>query len=172
LSQVSKEGSRRARFLKWLAVALVACGAVTGIRFGVFGGHGRPATAVLGTQLAATNSSNNNGNGNGNDPKSFTIGGSVSGLFPGAAKNLPVLITNQNNQDIKVTGIQINVTGSDKSGCNAGNLSTSNYTGPAFIVLKNSSRTIWLPVSMIHNASNTCQGATFTLQYSGTAVKP
>jgi hypothetical protein len=165
---VAKQRTRRVRLLRWLVVALVACGAVAGIRYSV-GGRGSAATAVLGANLAA---SNGNGNGNSNDPKSFSISGSVSGLYPGATKNLPVLITNQNNQDIKVTSVHISVTGSDMSGCGAGNLSATDYSGPAFIVAKDSSLTINLPVTMIHNAANSCQGATFALNYSGTAVKP
>lgn len=166
---MAKERTRRVRILRWLVLALVACGAFAGIRSGI-GERGPAATAVLGASLTASNTLN--GNANSSDPKSFSISGSVSGLYPGSTKNLPVLISNQNNQDIRVTSIHINVTGSDKDGCASNNLATSDYSGPGFVVSKNSSQTINLPVSMIHDASNACQGATFTLQYSGTAVKP
>jgi len=166
---VTKERSRRVRLLRWLVIALVASASFAVIRSGVEGKNGA-ATAVLGTELTASNTSN--GNGNNSDPKSFSISGSVTGLYPGATKNLPVLISNQNNQDIKVTSLHISVTGSDRSGCGSSNLSTTDYSGPAFVVPKLSSQTINLPVSMTHGASDSCQGATFTLQYSGTAVKP
>jgi len=168
---VTKDRTRWVRLFRWLVVALVACGILAGVRYGLERRSGS-ATAVLGAELTASNSSNGNGNGNNTDPKSFSISGSVTGLYPGATKDLPVLISNQNNQDIKVTNIHITVTGSDKSGCGSSNLSAADYSGPAFVVQKNSSQTINLPVSMTHNASNSCQGATFTLQYSGAAVKP
>jgi hypothetical protein len=194
--KVTRERARRAKILIWLVGALVAFSLIGGFALGVFAGGSknkpRPATAVLGVQVGGPNSVNGSNNGNGSNkgedcstdvkpngklppcPKSFGLSGTITGLYPGATLNLPVLVTNQNNQDIKVNQIQISVIGTDKSGCapSASNLIPTNYTGPGFNVPRNSSQTIQLPITMPHGAANACQGATFTLKYTGKAVKP
>jgi hypothetical protein len=192
---VIREAFRGARFFAWLLAALVAAGVVTGVALSVAGADSQPrvngATAVLGVQIAGPNQLSAADtldcvlddvkqlpNGKTKPlpvcPKSFGLSGSISGLFPGAHLSLPVLVTNPNNQDIKVTQIQITVTGTNKTGCTnaATNLQPTNYTGPGFVVHPNNPVTINLPISMPKTVDNACQDAKFALSYGGSAVKP
>jgi len=192
---VTSERTTRAKFVSWLLTALVAAGIASSVSFPLVGGaspsSGKPAgnTSVLGVQIAGPSAVQNVGNAldcvddaknpTGKSilppcPKSFSIGGNISGLFPGAHLNLPVLVTNQNSQDIKVMQIQITVTGTDKADCSTGttNLQPTNYTGPGFVVARNSTVTVLMPITMPGSVANACQGATFQLRYSGSAVKP
>jgi len=50
--------------------------------------------------------------------KSFTIAGSVSGLFPGAWQSIPVTITNPNNQVLYVTSLSVTASGAP-GGCDS-----------------------------------------------------
>jgi hypothetical protein len=194
--RVTREGIGRAKFLIWLVTALVAISIVSGVSLAVLvGDNGNKqqsgATAVLGVQIAGPNQLSVGDTAdcvlddvkqlpNGKVkilpvcPKSFGLSGNITGLYPGAHPNLPVLVTNQNNQDIKVTQIQITVTATNKSGCTTSstNLQPTNYTGPGFVVHANSSTTINLPITMPSTVSNACQDAIFTLSYGGSAVKP
>jgi hypothetical protein len=192
---VIREAFKGAKFFAWLLAALVAAGVVTGVTLSVVGADNQPkangATAVLGVQIAGPNQLTVGDildcvlddvkqlpNGKTKPlpvcPKSFGLSGSITGLFPGAHLSLPVLVTNQNNQDIKVTQIQITVTGTDKIGCSGAstNLQPTNYTGPGFVVHPNHPVTINLPISMPNTVDNACQDAKFTLSYGGSAVKP
>jgi hypothetical protein len=173
--EVIRQPKRGARFFVWLLAALVASGIATGVTLGTLAGAGKgsahkSSTAVLGVQIGGPNATS----GATNTPKSFGLSGIVTGLYPGRTLNLPVLVTNQNNQAIKVTQIKITVTATNKTGCapSSTNLIPTNYVGPGFTVPKNSTRTILLPITMPHGAVNACQGATFTLKYAGQAVKP
>ncbi len=116
---VTTERAGRAKLLKWLVGALAALVFVSGLAFGVLavkGGKSKPpaARAVLGVQVGGPNAGN--GSANAGDcstdpkpngkmppcPKSFNLSGTITGLYPGATLNLPVLVTNQNSIDIKV----------------------------------------------------------------------
>jgi len=194
--KVTRERIGRAKFLIWLLTALVAVSIVSSVSIAVFISSSSDkqqsgATAVLGVQIAGPNQLSvgdavdcvlDDGKQLPNGkvkilpvcPKSFGLSGNITGLYPGAHPNLPVLVTNQNNQDIKVTQIQIMVTATNKTGCTTAstNLQPTNYTGPGFVVHANSSATINLPITMPSTVSNACQDATFTLSYGGSAVKP
>lgn len=193
---VSKTISKGAKKFAWLLAVLVAVGIGAGLLVTVVAsGNDKVgtagATAVLGVQIGGPSQltvgdvvdcvlDDVKQLPNGKIkvlpvcPKSFGISGSISGLYPGAHLQLPVLVTNQNNQDIKVTQIQITVTATDKVGCSTANtnLQPTNYTGPGFVVHANSSSTINLPITMPNTVVNACQDAKFTLAYGGSAVKP
>jgi hypothetical protein len=106
------------------------------------------------------------GNGHG----SFSIVGAVTDLYPGAQKQLTLTVTNPDNQDLKVTSLIVTVQNSNQPGCLAGNVVATNFSG-SFVVKKHQSVTRQLPVRMIASPAASCQGATFPLQYDGTAVK-
>lgn len=191
---MTKERSKRARPSVWTLVVLVAVGISASVSVTVLtaqSANEKGATAVLGVQIAGPNQVNV---GDTPDcvlddvkqlpnakikplpvcPKTFGLSGSITGLYPGAHPNLPILITNQNNQDIKVTQVQITVTSTNKAGCApaTSNLLPTNYTGPGVVVHANSSSTIYLPITMPNTVANACQDATFQLSYGGSAVKP
>lgn len=167
--------------------------AVTGIGLVVYGltaaGSGNP-THVLGVSIkpaaAGGNSNGNNGNGGGNSgpgnpAKTFAVGGSVSGLTPTTVRSIPLRIANPNNQAIKVTSVTATASGGSStcpasllllgSPAHAGqgslslalvidaNGSTTAVTDPAF------------PITLSATAPDACQNYTWTLSYSGTAVK-
>jgi hypothetical protein len=108
----------------------------------------------------------NSDNGHG----SFSIEGVVTDLYPGAQKSLTLTVANSENQDLKVTSINVTVGNSNKAGCLASNVVATSFSG-AFVVAKHTSVTRQLPVRMIASPAASCQGATFPLQYDGTAVK-
>lgn len=112
----------------------------------------------------AGNKAGDNGHG------SFSIVGAVTDLYPGAQKPLTLTVANSENQDLKVTSINVTVGNSNQAGCLASNVVASSFSG-AFVVVKHTSVTRQLPIRMIASPAASCQGATFPLQYDGTAVK-
>ncbi len=101
---------------------------------------------------------------------SFSILGTVTDLYPGAQKQLTLTVTNSENQDLKVTSINVTVGNSNRAGCLASNVVATSFSG-AFVVAKHTSVTRQLPIRMVASPAASCQGATFPLQYDGTAVK-
>jgi hypothetical protein len=173
----------------WLYAAVAVAVATTGVVIAI-SGHGKPAAKVLGEKVTGSGSSStsgtaankgngqNNGNGNGNASPghAFTISGAVDGLFPGATSKLFVTVTNPNNQAMTVTDLSATLQSvSDAPGCDAStaDLTIGKYTGEDFDVAKNSSASSsgYIPLSLPHTVANACQGATYNLQYSGTAVQ-
>ena len=105
-----------------------------------------------------------------NGHASFSIVGAVTDLYPGAQRQLTVTVTNPGNQDLKVTSLNVTVRDSDKPGCLAANVVATGFRG-SLVIKKHQSVTTQLPVRMVASPSASCQGATFPLQYGGTAVK-
>ena len=121
---------------------------------------------VLEAKVNNTANDKNSDNGHG----TFSIAGAVTDLYPGAQKPLTLTVANSENQDLNVTSIKVTVGNSDKTGCLAANVVATSFSG-SFIVAKHTSVTRQLPVRMIASPAASCQGATFPLQYDGTAVK-
>ena len=121
---------------------------------------------VLEAKVNDKTSDKNNDNGHG----SFSIVGVVTDLYPGALKPLTLTVSNSENQDLKVTSINVTVGNSNQAGCLASNVVATSFSG-AFVIAKHTSVTRQLPVRMIASPAASCQGATFPLQYDGTAVK-
>lgn len=99
----------------------------------------------------------------------FGISGNVKGLYPGAKKSLILEVTNHESFNITVTKISTTIH-SMKNGCSSSNLSVSTFSGH-LSVAANGTRFTTVQAMMAHSAPNVCQGATFALQYSGTATK-
>ena len=117
------------------------------------------------------------GNGAGGNPtQKFTITGTVSGLYPNATRQLPLTLTSPAAFTVKVTKLSITAANADKVGCLRTNLIVPSFTdqpGSADDVLipRNSQTVKTLPMRMVANPADACQGATWTLTYSGEAVQ-
>jgi hypothetical protein len=145
------------------------------------GGSSTPAPATK-PGNGGDNSNNGNGNGNGAPGKAFTISGTLSGLFPGVTSKLYLTVNNPNNQAMTVTNLTATVTSVTKASnapagicaATAANLVIHAFTGPSFTIAANSSRSsspAYVPVVMPSSVANACQGATFTLSFSGTGAQ-
>jgi hypothetical protein len=101
---------------------------------------------------------------------SFTIAGSVKGLYPGLTKPLKLTITNPQHFAIVVTSVKVAV-GNASQGCKAANIAVTHFSGRRRVGAKGSAR-VTLELTLAHKAPDACQGAVFPLRYSGRAVKP
>jgi hypothetical protein len=102
-------------------------------------------------------------------PKHFSIAGSAGGLYPGKTVQLPLIIENPYEEDIRVTAVNVSVTGTSVSSCDTSNLQTPDYAGPAFVVRGNDSVSFALQLTMQRSAPDACQSVTFTLAFNGEA---
>ena len=135
-----------------------------------------PAGArVLSAQLVAGNGAPaNRGRGNGGPPpvppgRSFTVRGTVEGLFPGVRVPLVVTVGNDNNFAINVKTVTV-TPGNASAACPAGNLLTESFSGSA-PVAANSTTTVTVWLTLEQGADDACQGLTFPLTYGGTAAQ-
>jgi hypothetical protein len=104
------------------------------------------------------------------DKKNFQISGQVSGLYPGAQKQLNLGVSNPNNFAINVTTLTVTVGSPGVVGCAQSNVAATSFTG-SLIVAKNATVTKSLPINMLPSAPDQCRGATFPLTFGGTAEK-
>ena len=121
-------------------------------------------------------------------PKSFTIGGNLTtGLAPGSAVPLDLILTNPNNQAISVTNLNVTVAVATKPNattakpCTAADFAVTQMAAGSYPVPvpANSTRTLsqslassaWPQARMLDTSANQdgCKGATLTLTYTGTA---
>ena len=175
-------------------LALVGLGLMARYDLGAGGGQGDRAV-YAGVQAASTGGSggstttnapggNGNGNGGAGNPRTFTISGSLSAVYPGegypvastrAPLDVYLVVTNPNNQAIQVTSLTMSV-GNASAGCVAANLAPVRETVSFSVVVpKNSTlggHSFPMPISMLPSAPDACQGAHFPLILSGTAVGP
>ena len=94
----------------------------------------------------------------------------VTGLFPGDRRPLRVTFTNRYPFDVWVTEVVTTVRGTP--GCAAKHLVTGTHSlGTAVHVPANSRAAGGVPFGMRPSAPNACQGASFDIQLSATAVK-
>lgn len=106
------------------------------------------------------------------DAKTFRIDGSASGLFPGAVRPVPLVLTNPNSFPINVTELSVTVA-SSSAGCEAAaHLDGSSWHGSA-VVAKKGSLTLAsaLTITMKPSAPQACEGLGFTLTFAGKADK-
>lgn len=97
----------------------------------------------------------------------FTISGSVSGLFPGARSQLPLTLANTSRRDIEVTAVRATVADAGP-GCSSTTLSITPFRG-SVIVKAGGTASVSLAVTMSSDAPDACQGATYPLTYQGDA---
>ena len=105
-----------------------------------------------------------------NSSVTFTISGSVSGLYPGAALPLVLTVTAPKSYSITVSSITTAVK-SQTNGCTSTVLTVSSFSGSLSVPAKQSAQTTVL-AQMDHTAPDACQGAKFRLIYSGTGTSP
>jgi len=181
----------RRALLRRAAVLLAMAGLAVMARYDLAAGV-QPGGRVVYSGVQAASSSGggggtlsaNSAGGTGNGQRTFTISGSLSGVYPGAGypvgmtgAPLYVYLTvdNPNNQAIQVTSLTLAVGGAS-SRCGAANLSPSRETVSFSVVVpKNSTvggHAFPMPISMVPGAPDACQGATFPLTLSGVAVGP
>ncbi|HVV37901.1 MAG TPA: hypothetical protein VHC63_14930 [Acidimicrobiales bacterium] len=100
----------------------------------------------------------------------FTIGGSVEGLFPGAMLSLPLAVHNTNSYSLRITDLAVAVVGVDKSNCPKAAVSSPGFSAST-LVGGNATTVIPVTVSMATGVTDACQGAKFTLSFSGHGVR-
>jgi len=99
----------------------------------------------------------------------FRIAGSAARLYPGAVVPLVLTVTNPDGFVIVVTSLTVKVHGTSTA-CGSPYVSASSFRGALHVSAHGSSRET-LTLSMHLSADNGCQGAQFTLLYSGLARK-
>ena len=120
------------------------------------------------------------GGGNGQPPdrgtKTFAISGSAQGLYPGGTAPLALQLENPSAFPIRVVSLTVQAANSDKAGCSANNLVVPSYedaagSGDDVVVPRRGTRTHTLQVGLVATAPDACQNATWSLSYSGRAVR-
>lgn len=147
------------------------------------------AAAITGSGSSTGNGKGggNNGNGSGNGTggttptaKTFQITGAVNDLAPTVTRQLVLTVTNPNSQTIRVTSLGATVAsiakaaGAPAGPCSATSLlQVGSWTGAAFDVAAGQTRTMTghIPLTLSNSSGDGCQGAAFTLNYSGSAVQ-
>jgi hypothetical protein len=98
---------------------------------------------------------------------SFSITGSVAGLFPG--KRLPLVLTVTNPEKVTITVTSISTTvGKASRGCLAANLKVTKFSGHLVVAAGKKAKAT-VEVTMAHSAPNACQGTHFPFHFSGLA---
>ncbi|MGH2418144.1 MAG: hypothetical protein ACRDFY_07400 [Candidatus Limnocylindria bacterium] len=100
----------------------------------------------------------------------FTVAGQVDGLYPGAAMALDALVTNPHPFAIRVTSIAVRVDDAS-AGC-PGSVLEVGGSEVSVVVAGGGTADIPLVIRMDVSASDACQGVTWPLAFSATAVGP
>jgi hypothetical protein len=100
---------------------------------------------------------------------SFSISGSVTGLYPGAARPLVLTVTNPFPFAITVTSIKSKISNASTL-CAATYLTVSSFSGRVGLPAHQTAH-VSVVASMLHSAPDACQGANFPLHYAGLATK-
>ena len=99
----------------------------------------------------------------------FLLTGQVENLRPGAAQPMVVTVRNPNNSPIRVTSVALHATAASAT-CPASSLDLPTWTG-SLLVAKRGTATVTVDVGLKPGAPSACQGATWPVTYSGSAVK-
>lgn len=142
-------------------------------------GGGNGGSTVSPSAAGGGGNGQGNGGNNGNGGKSFTIAGQTNGLYPGGTVQLHLTVTNNENQPMTVQALKASLVSIVKAaGAPAGTCSPTvtigSWTGTAFLVPRNTvgmAAPGYIPVTVAYSAPDACQGASFNLSYSGTAVQ-
>jgi hypothetical protein len=100
--------------------------------------------------------------------ENFTITGEVGGLYPGAETTLNAQVTNPQPFPIRVTSVAVRVRDASP-GCPASMLEIRGSEN-AVEVPPGATRSVRLDVRMDRSAPDACQGATWPLEFTGTAT--
>ena len=104
--------------------------------------------------------------------KPFTITGDVGNLYPGMRAPLNVRITNPNNSPLTVRSIAVGVEDSNVAGCGREWVSPGDDVKISALVPPKSTAHLSFPVRMLSGAPVACQGATWTLNFTGAGTVP
>lgn len=96
----------------------------------------------------------------------LTLTGTVEGLTPGAARDLPVTIANPNGRPLVIGAIATAVSTAPQA-CPAAALTVGDLPGPV-TVPGDASAVGHLPVRLAADAPDACQGAVFALHFTTT----
>jgi hypothetical protein len=101
--------------------------------------------------------------------RSFTISGSVSGLYPGATRSLVLTVTSHEPYAIVVTRLTT-VVMDTSSTCRSANLTVSSFVGTLSVAPRSAAVTR-VVVRMASDAGDNCAGADFPLVFRGVAKR-
>lgn len=118
------------------------------------------AASVAGAQLVANPDK---------DRRDFTVSGEVRGLYPGAQRELLLIVGNPHNFDIRVTSLTVRV-GNAGPGCGGANVVVTDFTG-TLVVPGNATAEQPVPVAMVADPPDACRDASFPLTFGGSAAK-
>jgi hypothetical protein len=104
--------------------------------------------------------------------KPFTITGDVGDLYPGARVPLNVQVTNPHNTPLTVRSIAVAVEDTDVVGCGREWIRPGNEVRISALVPEKSTAHLSFPVRMLGNAPVACQGAAWTLNFTGAGTVP
>jgi hypothetical protein len=99
----------------------------------------------------------------------FSVKGKAGPLFPGVPGDLVLRIRNPFDFPIVVHSVRV-VVRDASSNCHGENLQTPGYTSDVK-VKANSRVKVTVPITMVANAPNACQGKSFPLVFSGRATR-
>jgi hypothetical protein len=128
---------------------------------------GSNAMAMRATQKASRSNDSMLAAGAASEGKSFSITGDVGDLYPGARAPLNVQVTNPNNSPLTVRSIAVGVEDSDIAGCGQEWIRPGDDVRISALVPAKSTAHLSFPVRMLGNAPVVCQGASWTLNFTG-----
>jgi hypothetical protein len=100
--------------------------------------------------------------------RTFTISGSVGGLYPSKSLSLVLTVTNQLKSSITVSSITTTVSNATPS-CKAGNVAVTKFSG-FLVVAAGKKAKATVHATMAKSAPDACQGRRFPFHYTGTAT--
>jgi hypothetical protein len=93
----------------------------------------------------------------------------VTGLYPGAKKDLILIVRNPNrNRSITIRRLRVRDVATTRRGCapSVRNLQIRQYRGPAIHIPAGGARDVRVILTMPNTVADACQRATFRLRYS------
>jgi hypothetical protein len=126
------------------------------------------ALAVVGITGIAT-AAKGGGGSRGANPKPLIVNGSVEGLFPGVPNILQVSVTNENNTAIAVASVVVQASDAGPE-CPASVL-TFTPPPPGQVITAGATANVPVTVEIAADAPDACQGATFPLRHTVTAIR-
>ncbi len=126
------------------------------------------ATAVSSTGSTRSLQQGQPGNTAPRGGSSLEVKGSVTGLYPGRTKYLPLVFENKNNFAVDI--VDMAATATSAAPCDSGNLEVPQAWTPRRIAA-NAEQTVNVPVRLRSTAGTECAGVVFSLAYNGKAVK-
>jgi len=133
---------------------------------------GSNAAAMRATQKASPSNDSMMATGATSKGKPFSITGDVDDLYPGARALLNVQVTNPNNSPLRVSSIDVAVDDSDIVDCGSEWISPGRDVRISALVPAKATAHLSFPVRMLGNAPVACQGATWSLKFTGGGTVP